>query len=67
MVTFFLVGLCKNIVYLTTIRNVIDLRHRITEATAAVAVDVLLPRIWPEMARRLYVLRATNGALIEVY
>ena len=63
---FFLWGYVKNIVYLTKVRDMTDLRQRISNAIAAID-EAMLQRTWQEIEYRLDVLRATNGAHIEVY
>ena len=62
----FLWGYVKDIVYRTKIRDINDLKQRITEAIATID-EALLQRTWQEIDYRLDVLRATNGAHIEVY
>ena len=62
---FFLRGYVKNIVYRTKVRYVGDLQ-RIIEALDTVTVD-MLARTWLEIECRLDVLRATDGAHVEVY
>ena len=63
---FFLWGYVKNIVYRTTVRDVGDLQQRIIEAFDTVTVD-MLARTWLETEYRLDILRATDGAHVEVY
>ena len=63
---FFLWGYVKDIVYLTKVRDMTDLRQRISNAIAAID-EAMLQRTWQEIEYRLDVLRATNGAHIEVY
>ena len=47
-------------------RDINDLQHRIIEAINAVIVD-MLARIWQEIEYRLDIVRATDGAHVEVY
>jgi len=63
---FFLWGYVKDIVYRTKIRDINDLKQRITDAIATID-EAMLQRTWQEIDYRLDVLRATNGAHIEVY
>ena len=56
----------KDIVYRTKIRDINDLKQRITDAIATID-EAMLQRTWQEIDYRLDVLRATNGAHIEVY
>jgi hypothetical protein len=63
---FFLWGYVKDIVYRTKVRDITNLKQRITEAIATIDEDMLQPT-WQEIEYRLDVLRATNGAHIEVY
>ena len=59
-------GGVKNIVYRTKIRDVSDLQQPIIEALDTVTVD-MLARTWLETEYRLDILRATDGAHVEVY
>ena len=63
---FFLWGYVKDIVCRTKMRDINDLQHRIIEAIDAVAVD-MLARTWQEIEYRLDIVRATDGADVEVY
>lgn len=63
---FFMWGYVKDIVYRTEVRDIDNLKQRITEAIATINVG-MLERTWREIEYRLDVLRATNGAHIEVY
>ena len=63
---FFLWGYVKDIVYRTKIRDITDLKQRITDAIATID-EAMLQRTWQEIEYRLDVLRATNGAHVEVY
>ena len=63
---FFLWGYVKDIVYRTKVRYDSDLHQRIIEALDTVAVD-MLARTWQEIKYRVDILRATDGAHVEVY
>jgi hypothetical protein len=63
---FFLWGYVKDIVYRTKVRDITNLKQRITDAIATID-EGMLQRTWQEIEYRLNVLRATNGAHIEVY
>ena len=52
--------------YRTKVRDMTDLRQRISNAIVTID-EAMLQRTWQEMECRLDVLRATNGAHIEVY
>jgi hypothetical protein len=60
---FFLWGYVKDIVYRTKVRDITNL---ITDDIATID-ESMLQRTWQEVEYRLDVLRATNGAYIEVY
>ena len=62
---FFLWGYVKDRVYQTPVQDLVTLRERIVEAIQAIDVD-MLQRVWMEMEYRLDILRATNGAHVEV-
>ena len=62
---FFLWGYVKDRVYQTPVQDLVTLRERIVEAIQAIDVD-MLQRVWMEMEYRLDLLRATNGAHVEV-
>ena len=62
----FLWGYVQDIVYRTKILDINDLKQRITDALATID-EAMLQRTWQEIDYRLDVLRATNGAHIEVY
>jgi len=49
-----------------TVPDITDMKARITDAFATVTED-MLENTWREIDYRLDVLRATNGAHIEVY
>jgi hypothetical protein len=57
---FFLWGYVKEIVYRTKVRDITNLKQRTID-------EGMLQRTWQEIEHRLDVLRATNGAHIEVY
>ena len=63
---FFLWGYVKDIVYQTKVRDMTDLKQRISNAIATID-EAMLQRTWQEIEYRLDVLRATNGAHIEMY
>ena len=63
---FFPVGLCKGYCLPNQVRNVSDLQQRIIEAIDTVTVD-MLARTWLQIEYRLHILRATDGAHVEVY
>jgi hypothetical protein len=52
--------------YITKVRDITNLKQRITDAIATTD-EGMLQRTWQEIEYRLHVLRATNGAHIEVY
>jgi len=60
---FFLWGYINNIAYAEKIRNI---QERITSAIETVTRD-MIQKTWQEIAFRLDVSRATNGAHIEMY
>ena len=63
---FFPVGLCKGYRLPNQVRDVSDLPQRIIEALDTVTVD-MLARTWLKIEYRLDILRATDGAHVEVY
>ncbi|XP_063240478.1 uncharacterized protein LOC134541176 [Bacillus rossius redtenbacheri] len=63
---FFLWGYVKDRVYHTNVPNIDELKRRIVQAVASIDAG-LLERTWKEIEYRLDVLRATNGAHIEIY
>jgi hypothetical protein len=63
---FFLWGNVKDIVYKSKVRDINDLKERIIDAIAT-ADSAMLERTWMEIEYRLDVLRATNGAHVEVF
>ena len=56
----------KDIVYRTKVRDITDLKQRISDAIATIDED-MLQRTWQEIEYRLDVLCLTNGAHIEMY
>ena len=54
------------IVYRTKVRDINDLQHRIIEAINTVTED-MLARTWQEIKYLLDIVRATDGAHVEVY
>jgi hypothetical protein len=66
MLDFFLWSYIKYIVYRTKVRDITNLKHKITDAIATIDED-MLQRTWQEVKHRLDVLRATNGAHIGLY
>ena len=63
---FFLWGYVKDIVYKTKVRDIDDLKQRISNAMTTID-EAMLQRTWQEIEYRLDVLRATNAARIELY
>ena len=63
---FFLWGFVKDIVYKTKVRDIDDVEQRISNAMTTID-EAMLQQTWQEIEYRLDVLRATNGAHIEVY
>ena len=63
---FFLWGYVKDGVYTTPVRDVETLQSRIIEVLATVNEE-MLENTWREIEYRLDILRATNGAHVEVY
>ena len=64
---FFLVGYVKGRVYRTPVRDVETLQSRIIIDVFATVNEEMLESTWREIKYRLDVLRATNGAHVEVY
>jgi hypothetical protein len=56
----------KDRVYAKKVNNITELKHRIEETLASITQDMLL-NVWNEITYRLDVVRATNGAHVEVY
>ena len=63
---FFLWGYVKDRVFVPPVNDLPDLRARIRETIATVPMD-MLERTWQETEYRLDIVRATNGAHVEVY
>ena len=63
---FFLWGCVKDRVYRTPVRDVETLQSRQIEVLATVNEE-MLENTWREIEYRLDILRATNGAHVEVY
>ena len=63
---FFLWGYVKDRVYRTPVRDVETLQSRIIEVLATVNEE-MLENTWREIECRLDILRATNGAHVQVY
>jgi hypothetical protein len=63
---FFLWSYVKDIVYRTKVRDITNLKQRITDAIATID-ESMLQRTWQEIEYHFDVLRATNGASIDVY
>ena len=59
-------GVCKEYRLPNKVKDVSDLQQRIIEALDTVTVD-MLARTWLETEYRLDILRATDGAHVEVY
>jgi hypothetical protein len=56
----------KDRVFVPPVNDFQDLRARIRETIATVPMD-MLERTWQEIEYRLDIVRATNGAHVEVY
>ena len=52
--------------FYVTVTDITNLKARITDAFATITED-MLENTWREIGYRLDVLRATNGAHVEVY
>ena len=63
---FFLWGFKKTRVFRVPVRDILELRERITEAFAEVTND-MLANTWREVESRLQQLRANGGSHVEVY
>jgi len=63
---FLLWGYVKDKVFSTPVRDITNLKARITDAFAIITED-MLENTWREIDYRLDVLRATKGAHVEVY
>ena len=63
---FFLWGYVKDGVYRAKVKDISDLKEKITAAVEAIDKE-MLKRTLTEIEYRLDILRATNGAPIEIY
>ena len=63
---FFLWGYVKDKVFSTPVPDITNLKARLTEAFATIT-EYMLENACREIDYRLYVLRATKGAHVEVY
>ncbi|PNF30502.1 hypothetical protein B7P43_G10874 [Cryptotermes secundus] len=63
---FFLWGYVKNIVYKTQVRDIDQLKTRVRDTVTTVNVG-MLARTWQGIEYRLDILRATNGAYVQLY
>ena len=63
---FFLWRYVKDKVFSTPVPDITDLKARITDAFVTITGDIL-ENTWREIDYRLDVLRATEGAHVEVY
>ena len=63
---FFLWNYIKHVVYCTNVKDISDLKERINAAMKTIDEE-MLKRTWTGIEYRLDVLRATNGAHLEVY
>jgi hypothetical protein len=63
---FFAWGFIKDVVYSRKVRDLADLRQRITEAVELITRH-MLTNTWQKLENRLDVCQATTGAHIEVY
>ena len=66
LLSFFLWGYVKDRVYRTPVSDVETLQSRIIDVLATVNEE-MLKNTWREIEYRLDILRATNGAHVEVY
>ncbi|PSN29648.1 hypothetical protein C0J52_28432, partial [Blattella germanica] len=62
---FFICGYVKYRLFATPVEDLHDLRTRILDTTETIPMD-MLDRTWHEIEHRLDIVRATNGAHIEV-
>ncbi|PNF31580.1 hypothetical protein B7P43_G00793 [Cryptotermes secundus] len=62
----FLCGYVKDVVYKTQVRDIDQLETRIRDAIATVVAG-MLARTWQEIEYRFDILRATNGANLQLY
>jgi len=65
-IDFFVWGYVKDKVFSTPVPVITDLKARITDAFATITEDTL-ENTWREIDYQLNVLRATEGAHVEVY
>ena len=56
----------KDVEYRIKVKDISDLKERITAAVEAIDEE-MLKRMWTEIEYRLDILRATNGAHIAIY
>jgi hypothetical protein len=63
---FFLRGYVKDLVYLTKVQDVEELRRRITAACETVR-PVMLQNSWQEVECRIDICRATKGGRVDIY
>ena len=63
---FFLWGYVNDIVYRTKVRDITDLKQRISNAIATID-EAMLQRTWQKIEYHLDVLRVTKGAHREMY
>ena len=63
---FFLWGCVKDIAYRTKVRDITDLKQRISNAIDTIN-ETMLKRTWQEIEYRLNVLHVTSGAHIEMH
>ena len=56
----------RDIFYRIKVRDINDLQYRIIEAIDTVTID-MLARTWQEIEYRLYIVRAPDGAHVEMY
>ena len=56
----------KDVVYCTKVKDINDFKEKITAAVETTDKE-MLRRTWTEIQYHLDVLRATNGAHIEIY
>lgn len=64
---FFLWDYVKDRVFATPVNNILELRTQIRRDTIATVTGDILERTWQEVEYRLNIVRATNGAHVEVY
>ena len=66
LLDFYLWGHVKDGLYRTLVRDIETLQSRIINVLA-IGNEVVLENAWREIEYRLDILRATNGAYVEVY